>query len=124
MSLEPLETDPDIVAFRKAQAEGRRRALIRGSLFGLVFFVSGALAVGTMVLLAGADEKSRQERLAAYKAGETVWVGRNDRIDRTAPSPVLPLVAGGLVGLVSFAVGSALVLRDSTYLNGLRAIAR
>jgi hypothetical protein len=37
---------------------------------------------------------------------------------------VFPLVVGGLVGLVSFAVGSAIVLRDSTYLNGLRALAR
>jgi hypothetical protein len=51
VALEPLETDPDILAFRKAQADGRRRTLIRGSLFGVVFFVSGALAVATMVLL-------------------------------------------------------------------------
>lgn len=124
MPKEAPETDPDILAFRKAQAEGRRRSLIRGSLFGLVFFVSGALAVGTMVLLAAADEKSRKDRLAAYQAGETVWVAQNDRIDRTAPSPVLPLVAGGLVGLMSFAVGSALILRDRTYLDGLRELGR
>ncbi|KAK4044992.1 hypothetical protein OUZ56_032398 [Daphnia magna] len=113
MSLDPLETDPDILAFRKAQADGRRRALVRGSLFGLVFFVSGALAVGTMVLLAAADEKSRKERLAAYEAGETVLVGRNDRIDQTAPSPVFPLVAGGLVGLGDVSANGCLCSYDA-----------
>ncbi len=113
------DQDPDIEKFLAAQKRARSASLGRGLRLAALMVVSGGLAVAAGGLVAAWDSAGKQARLERYRRGELVVVRRGESVTNTSPSPALPLVAGGLVGLVAFGAGSAVFLRDSTYLRGL-----
>ena len=113
------DQDPDIEKFLGAQKRARSASLGRGLRLAALMVVSGGLAVAASGLVAAWDSAGKEARLERYRRGELVVVRRGESVTNTSPSPALPLVAGGLVGLVAFGAGSAVFLRDSTYLRGL-----
>ncbi len=94
---------------------------MRGMKMLLVMAVSSVCAMGTGLLVARFDHQSKVERLERYRRGEVVVVSRSETITNTDPNPRLPLITGLGVGVLVFAVGAALILRDKTYLRAFGA---
>lgn len=115
--------DPDIEEFHAAQRRARRALVVRAVKALLLAAVSLAVGGAVAFKIATWEERQNTERLARYEAGQVVVIRRGSNVHDTSPSPFLALGAGGGVALVLFAVGSALVLRDRTYLRALRMLA-
>jgi hypothetical protein len=117
MVLAPPPMDSDVEEFFAAQKRARARAFVRGMKMLAVMAMSSVLAIGTGVFIAKWDHDTKVRRLERYRAGEVVVLRRNERVTNTDPDPRLPLVAGIAVGVLVFALGAALVLKDKTYLR-------
>lgn len=111
--------DADVEEFFASQKRARARAFVAGMKMLLVMTVSSVLALGTGVLVASWDHDTKVARLERYRRGEVVVLPRNESVTNTDPSPKLPVIAGLAVGVVVFALGAALVLKDKTYLRAL-----
>lgn len=116
--------DPDIEKFLAAQKRARSASFGRGLRLVALMMISGVLAIAAGGAIASWDAAGKRDRLERYRRGELVIVRRGESVGDTSPSPALPLVVGGFVGLVAFGAGSAVFMRDATYLRGLGILLR
>ncbi len=118
-----LDDDDDIAEFQRGQKAARRRRALSW-LVSAVAIVVGSIVAITVAWL---DHSNRVERARSYARGGIVLVARGmprDDPSDTTPSPLLMGGAGGIAGLVVFALGRALLLRDRTYMEGLEQLRR